>query len=55
MNNANVQIESNLPDIGVSTDNDNPVRRSQVKRMFAKNLFLFPTRLLSAWRHPTPG
>ncbi|MFC1948427.1 hypothetical protein ACFLXY_10980, partial [Chloroflexota bacterium] len=36
MSDANEQFESNMLDIGVSTDTDSSKRRSQVKRMFAK-------------------
>lgn len=38
MSNANEHLESNMPDIGISTDADSSIRRSQVKRMFAKKV-----------------
>ena len=38
MNNANEQLENNTLDIGISTDIDSPIRRSHIKRMFAKKV-----------------
>ena len=38
MSNANVQLENDLPETGVSTDIDNSVRRSRVKHLFAKKV-----------------
>ena len=38
MSNANEQLEGNVPDIGVSASTDNSIRRSQIKRMFAKKV-----------------
>ena len=38
MSNTNAQLENDLPEIGISTDIDNSVRRSRVKRLFAKKV-----------------